>query len=183
MTTRFVSFLVIWLATWSMVAAQERQTQLSDDGVTSFAVVISEKPNVEASTAALWLSETLEQVTGAKFPIRKETDTDLPQTVLRVAANSRMKPEEWHIKTSPNQVLLEGGMPRGAIYAVCEFLETHVGVLRLDPFTEHVPKQPTLTIPAMDRTIGNTTGLCCTTPATGNFPTRKICTTPPNSAS
>ena len=52
-----------------------------------------------------------------------------------------------------------------------------------NPFTEHVPKQPTLTIPAMDRTTGNTTGLCCTTPATGNFPTRKICTTPPNSAS
>ncbi len=151
MATRFVSFLIICVASHSMVAAQEGQTQLSDEGRTPFVVVTSEQPSVEEATAALWLSETLEQVTGAKFAIRKETDKDLPPSVLRVAANSQMKPEEWHIKTSPNQVLLEGGMPRGAIYAVCEFLETHVGVLRLDPFTEHVPKQRTLTIPALDR--------------------------------
>lgn len=147
----WLACVALCLMATASIAAEDGHTPLATNGQTSFIVVTSEQPSVEEATAALWLSETLEQVTGAKFPIRKETDKDLPQTVLRVAANSRMKPEEWHIKTSPNQVLLEGGMPRGAIYAVCEFLETHVGVLRLDPFTEHVPKQPTLTIPAMDR--------------------------------
>ena len=54
-------------------------------------------------------------------------------------------PKEWRIQTSDKSLLLTGGKPRGAIYAVCEFLETHVGVERLDPFTEFVPKQPTTT--------------------------------------
>ncbi len=132
---------------------QQQSLTLAENGQTAFTIVTATEPSVEEHTAALWLSETLEQVTGAKFAFRKEkeTDKDLPQSALRVAVNLQMKSEEWHIKTSPNQVLLEGGMPRGAIYAVCEFLETHVGVLRLDPFTEHVPKQPTLTIPALDR--------------------------------
>ena len=147
----WMACLALCLMATASIATEDGQTPLATNGQTSFIVVTSERPSVEEATAALWLSETLEQVTGAKFPIRKETEKDLPQTVLRVAANSRMKPEEWHIKTSPNQVLLEGGMPRGVIYAVCEFLETHVGVLRLDPFTEHVPKQRTLAIPTLDR--------------------------------
>lgn len=129
----------------------EPPVQLAEQGRTDFTILTSAEPTVEEQTAASWLSETLEQVTGAKFAIQQESDKDHPQTVLRIAANMQMKSEEWHIQTSPKQVLLEGGLPRGVIYAVCEFLETDIGVLRLDPFTEHVPQRRNLVIEAMDR--------------------------------
>lgn len=124
---------------------------LARNGQTEFAIVIPAAPTTEEDTAADWLASTLEQVTGAKFPIKKEDANDLPKTRIRVATDSTLKAEEWRIRTEDHSLILEGGQPRGTIYAVCEFLETHVGVERLDPFTEFVPKQPTLSIPALNR--------------------------------
>lgn len=128
--------------------------QLAADSKTTFVIVTATEPTIEEQTAATWLSETLEQVTGAKFPIRaagKDDASDAKPNEIRVRFDSTMKPEEWRIQTVGESLLLTGGKPRGAIYAVCEFLETHVGVTRLDPFTEFVPKQPTLTIPVLNR--------------------------------
>ena len=123
--------------------SEEKQISLATDGKTPYVIVTPAQPTLEEKTAVDWLAETLEQVTGAKFPIRAESAdvaTDLPKTIIRVAADPAMKAEEWRIQTSGDALLLTGGKPRGVIYAVCEFLETHVGVLRLDPFTEFVPK-------------------------------------------
>ena len=129
----------------------EKPLTLAADGKTSFVITTAAEPTVEEQTASQWLSETLEQVTGAKFPIRAATVKDVSTHEIRLRLDSTMKPEEWRIQTSGESLLLTGGKPRGAIYAICEFLETQVGVERLDPFTEVVPKQPTLTIPALDR--------------------------------
>lgn len=124
---------------------------LARSGQTEFAIVTPAAPTAEEVTAADWLASTLEQVTGAKFPIRTDDANNLPKSLIRVATDSTMKAEEWRIRTAEQSLILEGGRPRGTIYAVCEFLETHVGVERLDPFTEVVPKQPTLTIPVLNR--------------------------------
>jgi len=64
---------------------------------------------------------------------------------------TKLKSEEWRIKSAGKSLILAGGRSRGTIYAVCEFLESEVGVLWLDPFTEVSPSRPTLSIPAVDR--------------------------------
>ncbi len=138
----------------SYVEADEKPLMLAKDGKTAFVVITATEPTTEEQTAATWLSETLEQVTGAMFPIRaagKDDAGDAKPNEIRVRFDSTMKPEEWRIQTVGESLLLTGGKPRGAIYAVCEFLESQVGVERLDPFTEFVPKQPTLTIPVLNR--------------------------------
>ena len=131
------------------------------NGESPFVIVTPVQPNAEETTAAEWLATTLKQVTGADFAIHKEDAANLPQTPLFVGdtaaarevgfGSDRFKPEEWRIKTIGEALILTGGRPRGTIYAVCEFLEAQVGVARLDPFTEFVPKQATLTIPGLDR--------------------------------
>ncbi len=141
--------LVVFQA--AIVAAEEKSLTLAKAGKTSFVVVTATEPAIEEQTAATWLSETLEQVTGAKFPVRAADKDGAKPHEIRVRFDVTMKPEEWRIQTVGESLMLTGGKPRGAIYAVCEFLETHVGVTRLDPFTEFVPKQPTLTIPAISR--------------------------------
>lgn len=128
-----------------------KSLNLAIDGKTSFVIVIANEPTVEEQTAAQWLSEALQHVTGAKFPVTSDSRNRLPNSKIRVAFDSKLKPEEWRIQTVGESLLLTGGLPRGVIYAVCEFLETHVGVERLDPFTEVVPLQPKLTIPSLDR--------------------------------
>ena len=131
--------------------AADVPTRLAADGKTPFVIVTVADPTIEEQTAAQWLSETLEQVTGAKFPIWVAGAKEVSSHEIRVRFDETLKPEEWRIQTVGESLLLTGGKPRGAIYAVCEFLETHVGVERLDPFTEFVPKQRALTIPVLNR--------------------------------
>ena len=133
----------------AVAANDEASLTLAQDGQTSYIVAIASNAATEERTAAAWLSETLEQVTGAKFPVRV---TDQPEAnEIRVRLDESLKPEAWRIQSNSRSLELAGGPPRGAIYAVCEFLESQIGVTRLDPFTEFIPKRPTLKIPAQTR--------------------------------
>ncbi len=154
MSLRLLLVTFVWVTAWlapHVACSAEPLLSLARNGQTEFVIVIPAAPTAEEATAADWLASTLEQVTGAKFPIKTHEANDLPKAVIRVATDSTMKAEEWRIQTEGHSLILEGGQPRGTIYAVCEFLETHVGVERLDPFTELVPKLPTLTIPVLNR--------------------------------
>ena len=152
------SFLLLVI---SSAVAQADGHELAKDGKSAFVIVTPAKPLPEEVTAANWLSITLKQVTGADFAIKSEDATDLPKAVLLVGNTAAarkhgidagtLQPEEWRIKSVGESLVFAGGRPRGTIYAVCEFLEEQVGVLRLDPFTEVVPSKPTLTIAAQDR--------------------------------
>ena len=151
-----IAFVGLFIVQNAIVAADQKPQPLTlaQNGKTSFVIVTATEPTTEEQTAAQWLSETLEQVTGAKLPIRaagKNDARDAKPNEIRVRFDHTLKPEEWRIQTVGESLLLTGGKPRGAIYAVCEFLESQVGVERLDPFTEFVPKQPTLTIPVVNR--------------------------------
>lgn len=150
----YVVGIVVLLVCRASAADDDGALVLAQGGGTEFVVATSAEPGPEERTAATWLSETLEQVTGAKFPlrtaIREEGGAPSPgQLIVRI--DPALRSEEWRIRTDGGSLWLSGGKPRGVLYAVCEFLETHVGVMRLDPFTEHVPKQATLRLPKLDR--------------------------------
>ena len=152
--------LVCLLALSSQLQAED--ISLSNDGRTDYVIVTPTKPSPEEVTAAEWLSAALKQVTNADFKIVNEDDPTAPATCIYVGATraaslagfdkAGMKPEEWHVRIAAPSIILAGGPPRGTIYSVTEFLEKEVGVLILDPFTEVVPKHPTLTLPAVERT-------------------------------
>lgn len=103
----------------------------------------------------------MRRVTGAEFSIHKEEGTNLAERCLYVGDTAAaretglhidtLKPEEWHLRTAGQSLILAGGRPRGTIYAVTEFLESEVGLLILDPFTEVVPSSPSLTLQTIER--------------------------------
>ena len=141
--------------------AQAEEHKLATEGQTSFVIVTSAKPIPEETTAASWLATVLKQVTGADFAIKTDDAADLPRTMLLIGDTmmarqngidaTMLKPEEWRIQSVGESLIFAGGRSRGTVYAVCEFLEEQIGVLRLDPFTEVIPSKPTLTIAAVDR--------------------------------
>lgn len=157
--SRISWWLLLLVISSAVVKADEHG--LAKDGKSAFVIVTAVKPMPEEVTAANWLASTLKQVTGADFAIKAEDATDLPETVLLIGSTAvarkhgidagTLQPEEWRIKSVGESLILAGGRPRGTVYAICEFLEEQVGVLRLDPFTEVVPSLPTLTISAIDR--------------------------------
>lgn len=151
MRNSFLPLLVSLLLIHSITPLPAAELTLSENAATPYRIVTSPIPSPEEQSAATWLAESLEQVTAAKFPILPDNAPDLPPTTIRLRFDPQLHPEEWHIRTDGQTLHLTGGNPRGLIYAVCEFLETHVGTLRLDPFNEYVPKADRLAIPPLDR--------------------------------
>jgi hypothetical protein len=145
-------------ALFSLVATSSSQADetapgssmpLVADGRPLATVVIGKQPPVEVRTAATWFVETIEQMSAARIPIAEEAPAGSP--VVRIIADPALPSEAWSIRSDSNSLTLSGGLPRGVMYALCDFLEWDLGVSRLDPWTELVPKRTTITIPTLKR--------------------------------
>ena len=64
--------------------------------------------------------------------------------------SSQLPPEKWIVRSFGNEVLLNGGGPRGALFAVYHFLEDCCGVRWWSEFEEDVPPAGPLDLPALD---------------------------------
>ena len=58
--------------------------------------------------------------------------------------------EQWIIKSVGNNVILNGGGTRGALYAVYHFLEDYCDIHWWNEYEDYVPKASSLTLPALD---------------------------------
>ena len=64
--------------------------------------------------------------------------------------STQLPPEKWVIRSFGNEVLLSGGGPRGALFAVYHFLEDYCGVRWWSEFEEDVPPAGPLDLPTLD---------------------------------
>ncbi|MCX6970716.1 MAG: DUF4838 domain-containing protein [Verrucomicrobia bacterium] len=111
-------------------------------------IVTSDKPVPEEKLAASQLAETLQKITGRGYGIAKESEfpsATLPAIYLGktkfAAANApgKLAPEEWLVKTSGENLIITGGLPRGLLYATWEFLEK-LGCAWVARDAERIPK-------------------------------------------
>ncbi|MBO4344927.1 MAG: DUF4838 domain-containing protein [Victivallales bacterium] len=65
-------------------------------------------------------------------------------------SSAQLQEEQWIIKSIDNNVILNGGGTRGALYAVYHFLEDHCDIHWWSEFEEYVPKASPLDLPALD---------------------------------
>ncbi len=64
--------------------------------------------------------------------------------------STQLPEEKWVIRSFGNEVLLNGGGPRGALFAVYHFLEDYCGVRWWNEFEEDIPAATPLELPALD---------------------------------
>ena len=64
--------------------------------------------------------------------------------------STQLPSEKWVVRSFGNEVLLNGGGPRGALFAVYHFLEDCCGVRWWGEFEEDVPPAGPLDLPALD---------------------------------
>ncbi|MBI3923202.1 MAG: DUF4838 domain-containing protein [Armatimonadetes bacterium] len=137
---------------------------LAEQGRTGYTIVIPSEAIEPERTAAGELKEYLQKVTGAQFRIRTESEVPNGARQILVGPSRRLKKltqkTDWTslghdgivIKTVGKKLLLAGGRPRGTLYAVYTFLEEVVGCRWWTSTEDYIPKKPTLTIPALDKT-------------------------------
>jgi hypothetical protein len=116
--------------------------------------------------AARELASHLHQITGASFAIRtphpRETRFQLAvgsgaaRTLgLPLKSLQNLGPEDFVWRSLNNGLVLSGapGAPRGTLYAVMTFLDEILGCRWWTPTAAHIPHQPDLVIPALNRTV------------------------------
>ncbi len=88
---------------------------------------------------------------GGKSPVTFHVgDTDFAKT--KGILSSQLKDEQWIIKSFDNNVILNGGGTRGALYAVYHFLEDFCDIHWWSEYEEYVPTASSLSLPALDKT-------------------------------
>ena len=135
---------------------------LAEEGKGALPIVISDQARPPEITAAAQLSRYLEKISGADFPVFRESEHPAGKPAIFIGATQalaeiKMRPEpglvaeDWRIRFQGESLFLYGGYPRGALYAVFQLLEDDLGVHWWTQDSETVPRRSTVTIPRLDR--------------------------------
>ncbi|MBQ7651877.1 MAG: hypothetical protein IJS15_13010, partial [Victivallales bacterium] len=90
-------------------------------------------------------------VIGGKTPVTFQIgDTELAKQ--QNCLSTELEDEKWIIRSIGNQILINGGGTRGALYATYHFLEDFCDIHWWSDYEEHVPAQSSLTLPALNAT-------------------------------
>ena len=122
----------------------------------TYRVVGPRQPLPHEATAAKELQDYLARrvkgelaIGGQRSIVFHVGDTELAQKSN--LQSSELPEEEWHIKSFGNQVLLNGGGTRGALYAVYHFLEDYCDIHWWSEYEDYVPPAGPLSLPALDK--------------------------------
>lgn len=121
-------------------------------GVSGYALVVPDAATETEQTAAKEIQEYVGKMSGATLPIVPESTA--PANAIFVGATAFATTngavpagaEAWRIKVVGSRVIAVGGSARGTLYAAYHLLEDVWGVHWWNPWEEHVPAAPTLTI-------------------------------------
>jgi len=137
--------------------AVKADVTLASGGESTYAIVLDAAAWPPEREAARKLADTLQQITGASFPI-VEAGAVIPTRAILVGRSAaagklfsdvpfeQLGAEEFVIRTKGKRLLLAGGRPRGTLYAVNRFLQEQCGVRWWTSWASRIPLQPTLRI-------------------------------------
>ena len=168
---RVIAFVVVLLilsllCAPQMLLANEPCTtyRIAEEGVTSYVIIQAEDASEAEIFAAHELSDYLQKITGAHFPIMKERDAPpnsriivgqgaLSRKVLGSERVDQLGTDGFIIQGSGSDILIVGERPLGTLYAVYSFLERELGCRWLDCYGEKfVPQAKSVLLKDIDRT-------------------------------
>ncbi len=156
---------------------------LIENGKSSYRIVLPDDAIPAEITAAAELQNHLKQMSGAELPVIRAAEYDRGPAVA-VGFNSKL-PQELQAGNYPNPgeeeiiigshgdtILLAGGRPRGALYAVYHFLEEQ-GIRWFTPQETYIPSRPTVS--AKVKVFRHTSPFISRTQVPGNGVTAEWC--------
>jgi hypothetical protein len=155
--TRMVKLLLMGFALAASSAAWGDLT-LAEHGLATAVIVVGDDATAAEATAAAELAACLKRVTGAEFTSVPESAASRDTARILIGQSDTVKALlpgfDWEalghdgivIKVVGQDLILTGGRPRGALYAVYSFLEDVVGCRWWTPSTEYMPSTPRLRV-------------------------------------
>ena len=137
---------------------------LAKNGRTDYRIVIASQPSPSVFHAAEELKRFLGEITGANFPVGFDRGAPAEKEIV-VGANKHLDAlneagagvdvaglgtEGVWLKTVGETLVLAGSDVRGALYAVYQLLDEHLGCRWFTAEDSYIPRRSTLTLPALD---------------------------------
>jgi hypothetical protein len=155
-------FCIAYLIVLSGQYAQAQTLTLAQSGTSSYIIVKADDAIPAETTAAEQFQKYFKDITGVQLVIQVESpsNANVPQILIGSGTRTKallpnidwndMKPDQIVLKTVGNKVILAGDRPRGALYAVFEFLETQANCRWWTPTVNHIPTNNNFTINSID---------------------------------
>lgn len=107
----------------------------------------------DLSAAVNDLQVYIEKMSGARLPVVSEPPANRAAIVLRAGMRG-LSDVGYRLRTEGNRLFIEGATEAGVVNGIYGLLEDHLGVRWYIPgdLGEYVPRQKTVTIPALDET-------------------------------
>lgn len=146
-----------------LVAVHAHALVVAEGGQARATIVLGLEPSPAEQTAARELSEYLQKITGATFPIVADLEavqgsrllvgpSDEARRLLGTQVVDSLGPEGFIVRTIGGNLLLVGGRPRGTLYAVYWFLEDELGCRWMTSYAEEdITRRETLAVVGLDR--------------------------------
>jgi len=131
------------------------------DGRSEFSIVVAQDAIPAERFAAEELAWHIREMSGADLKIISDTNP-LPENAILLGHTrhlaelgvtpewAQLGKEGYLIRVLESYLIIAGGRPRGTLYGVYDLLQEHWGCRWFTFDTSHIPKKPTLTVPALD---------------------------------
>ena len=142
-----------------LASAAPAEIVVASRGVAKARIVLASDATLPEQTAASELALFLHIVTGGDFPVTAEAAGPGGRLFVGAGAarlasppfeTSALAPEEIVVRTSGDDLILAGGGPRGALYAVYTFLEDSVGCRWWTRTASFMPSKRSLSFDRLD---------------------------------
>lgn len=145
--------LVVMLTAPCVLPAAGEGLTLVRGGKSSYSIVIPADATTCERRAANELQSFLAEMSGARLPVvRRGGQAVRPSIRIQPNPQSGLDPEGFRLKTSGQDLLIEGGGPRGTLYGVYELLD-RLGCRWYAHDLTVIPRRATVTVPALDETM------------------------------
>lgn len=153
---------VKWVNALKPQGIPAKALKLATDGKTDYVILLPLKPTSQEDKAAADLAMWLKEMTGAEFPIIKETNkAQCPAQIISIGrtraaftsglSDSNLGREGYKIVVRGDQLFLLGGTVRGPINAVYALLEEDLGCRWYTRDSATIPHIPNLVVRPVPR--------------------------------
>ncbi len=119
---------------------------LIHNGKSDYLIVISEQASAEESRAAELLGNHLEKITGCELPLIYSDEAVSGKHVVIRKSENILSGDGFSVSVIEGNVVIEGGLNKGCIYGVCEWLE-QLGVRYYSPDYVVIPELKDVLLP------------------------------------
>jgi hypothetical protein len=155
MKTRYLLALLLAVSCFfSQAFAGNKPLKITDNGKSSYAIVIPAKATPIETKAAELLQLYVLRISGCKLPImndavkpaKNEISIGSTNRVPEARLKPALTPDEFQVITEGKKLIIFGGPHKGTYYGVVDVLEKHLGCRIYSPDVEYVPQQTSIVL-------------------------------------